>query len=403
MKNKYIRVPYGMTVHDEEEISAVVNVLRTSTQMGKNTDEFEKLVSNKYGHKYGIGVNSGSSALYLAMEVLDLPKKSEVITPSLTFATTVGCIVKNNLIPSFIDVKKNTLVIDVDKIERNINENTSAMCIPNLMGNLPDWETIKKLADKYKLKVLEDSADIIGCKFNGNPTGIYSDITITSFYGMHIINCAGNGGMICTSNKEYADKAKLLRSWGRSSSLFDDSESIEKRFDTKVGEIDYDAKFIFEEIGYNLEPSELGSAFGIVQFKKLSENMRKRNNSYEQLATFFSNYSSIIELPKRESNVETVWFAFPFFIKKSAPFARKNLMIFFEEHNIQTRVIFTGNIIRQPAYKDIEMKKDIDGFAQSDDVMKNGMLIACHHGLTQEMIDHIKETFEKFILTQPIT
>ncbi len=402
MKTDHIRVPYGMTVHDEQEINAVVEVLRTSTQMGKNTDKFEKLVSEKYGHKYGVGVNSGSSALYLAMEVLDLPKKSEVITPSLTFATTVGCIVKNNLIPCFIDVKKNTLLIDVEKIERNINENTSAMCIPNLMGNLPDWEKIRKLADKYNLKVLEDSADIIGCKYKGNPTGIYSDITITSFYGMHIINCAGNGGMICTSKKEYADKAKLLRSWGRSSSLFDDSESIEKRFETKIEDIDYDAKFIFEEIGYNLEPSELGSAFGIVQFNKLNDNIKKRNDSYNQLSAFFSNYSDIIELPRRENNVETVWFAFPFFIRNDAPFVRKDLMIFFEEHNIQTRVIFTGNIIRQPAYKNIEMKKDIDGFDQSDEVMKNGMLIACHHGLNQEMINHIKETFKKFILiTKP--
>ena len=154
MKSEYIRVPYGMTVHGDEEVSAVNRVLKSSTQMGENTKEFEKIISNEFGHKYGIGVNSGSSALYLGMEILDLPPKSEVITPSLTFATTVGCIVKNNLVPYFVDVEERSLLINTDKIERNINENTSALCIPNLMGNLPDWEKIHEIASKYNLKVL---------------------------------------------------------------------------------------------------------------------------------------------------------------------------------------------------------------------------------------------------------
>ena len=396
MKNQYLRVPYGMTVHGDKEIAAVNRVLKSSTQMGSNTNKFENLIANEFGHEYGIGVNSGSSALYLAMEILNLPKNSEVITPALTFATTVGCIVKNGLIPCFIDVEERSLLIDIDKIERNINENTSAMCIPNLMGNLPDWEKINQLAVKYDLKVLEDSADIIGSRYKGEKTGKFADITITSFYGMHIINCAGNGGMICTSKKEYADKAKLLRSWGRSSSLFDDSEAIENRFNVKVDNIDYDAKFIFEEIGYNLEPSELGSAFGIVQYERLQENLNKRKNVYAKLEQYFTKFSEWIDLPSKRNDVDSVWFAFPFFIKKNAPFSRKDLMIFFEEHNIQTRVIFTGNITRQPGFKNIEKKIDKDGLMSSDMIMRNGMLIACHHGMTDEMIEHIIMTFNKF-------
>lgn len=397
MKN--IRVPYAMTVHGKDEIDAVVGVLETSTQMGAKTREFEKLVSNKFGHKYGVGVNSGSSALYLAMEILDLPKNSQVITPSLTFATTVGCIIKNNLVPCFVDVSKNTLLIDVDKIERNISEKTSALCIPNLMGNLPEWDKIKSLADKYNLKILEDSADIIGAKYKGLPTGNFSDISITSFYGMHVINCAGNGGMITTSNKDYANKAKLLRSWGRSSSLFNDSEAIENRFNVKIDEIDYDAKFIFEEIGYNLEPSELGSAFGIVQFNKLEKIIDHRKNVYNKLSDFFLQFEQWIDLPKKNNHADTAWFAFPFFVKENAPFKRRDLMIFFEKHNIQTRVVFTGNVTRQPAFKKADMIIDKDGLSESDFVMKNGMLIACHHGLDNNMLQHIFNVFEKFVKT----
>jgi len=394
MKN--IRVPYAMTVHGQEEIDAVVEVLKNSTQMGKKTLEFENLVSNKFGHKYGIGVNSGSSALFLAMEVLDLPKYSEVITPSLTFATTVGCIIKNNLVPCFIDVVKNTLLIDVSKIERNITEKTSAMCIPNLMGNLPQWDEIRSLADKYNLKILEDSADIIGAKYKGTPTGEFSDISITSFYGMHVINCAGNGGMITTSNEEYANKAKLLRSWGRSSSLFNDAEAIENRFNVKIDDIDYDAKFIFEKIGYNLEPSELGSAFGIVQFNKLDNILSHRKKMFNELSSFFEKYNKWIDLPSKNNHADTAWFAFPFFLKETAPFKRRDLMIFFEKHNIQTRVIFTGNVTRQPAFKNEKMTIDKDGLTESDYVMKYGMLIACHHGLTNEMLEHIFSVFKKF-------
>ena len=210
----YIRVPYATTVHGDEEIAAVMNVLRTSTQMGKHTREFEAAIAQLFAKNHGIGVNSGSSALYLAMEVFELPRGSEVITPALTFATTVGCIVKNGLVPAFVDVEPGTYCIDVDKIEEMITDKTRAVCIPNLLGNIPDWERIADIARTHDLKILEDSADIVGARLRGQSTGVHSDISTTSFYGMHVINCAGNGGMLCTNNDEYAERARLLRSWG---------------------------------------------------------------------------------------------------------------------------------------------------------------------------------------------
>jgi len=398
MKKKfnYPRVPYAMTVHNKLEIEAVVDTLKTSTQMGLKTKKFEKQVANIFNKKYGIAVNSGSSALFLAMKVFDLPKGSEVITPTLTFATTVGCIVTNNLVPAFVDINLNSLCIDENKIEKMISKKTKAMCIPNLMGNFPNWEKIKKIAKKYKLLILEDSADIIGAKYMNKNSGYYSDISISSFYGMHIINCAGNGGIICTSNQDYEKKLKLLRSWGRSSSLFKDSESIENRFKIKLDNIDYDAKFIFKEIGYNLEPSEIGSAFGLVQLKKLKSILKKRKELCKKQYNFFKQYENWIDMPLLNQDCDTVWFAFPIIVNKNAPFSRKDLQIFFEKRNIQTRVIFTGNVLRQPAFRNIKKRVSKKGYKNSDYIMKNGMLIACHHGMNKEMVLHIHNTFTLF-------
>ena len=151
-----------------------------------------------------------------------------------------------------------------------ISKKTKVICIPNLIGNIPNWIIINKIARKYNLLIIEDSADALGSKIRKKSTGLYSDISITSFYGSHIINCAGNGGMGCFNNIKYYNKAKLLRSWGRSSSLFKDSEKIDNRFNIKINNIDYDAKFIFTEIGYNFEPSEIGASYGLILLKKLS-------------------------------------------------------------------------------------------------------------------------------------
>ena len=392
---EYLRVPYAMTVHGEEEIEAVVKVLRSSTQMGKHTQEFESKVAALFAKKYGIGVNSGSSALFLAAEALDLPKGSEVITPALTFATTVGCIVKAGLVPAFVDVAPNTYNINVDRIEEMITDKTRAMIIPNLLGNIPDWERIAQIAKKHDLRIVEDSADIVGSTINGKPTGTYSDISTTSFYGMHLINCAGNGGMVCTSNETYANKIKLLRSWGRSSSLFVESERIENRFNVDLDGIQYDAKFVFEEIGYNLEPAELGCAFGLVQMRKLDKIFKHRKWAFEAQNSFFEKFGWF-DMPKQTPNTDMVWFVFPMLVKADAPFTRTDMQIFLEKRNIQTRVIFTGNILRQPGFRSIERREPRDGFPVADDVMRRGVLLACHHGLTQDMVDHVHSSFDEF-------
>lgn len=396
-KENYLRVPYGCTVHGEEEINAVVNVLRTSTQMGKNVAEMESQIAKLFGKKHGIMVNSGSSANYLAIEIADLPKDSEVITPALTFSTTVAPLIKNQLIPVFVDVAEGTYNIDVDQIEPLITKKTKAMMIPNLLGNLPDWKKLRALADQYNLLLIEDSADTLGATIQDHSAGVLTDISTTSFYGSHVINCAGNGGMLCVNDKLQMEKAKLLRSWGRSSSLFVESEAIENRFNIELEGIRYDAKFIFETIGYNLEPSEIGAAFGLIQLSKLEQNIALREKWFARHYHFFSQYEDWFILPKQLADCRTGWLAFPMTVKTSAPFTRTDMQIFLEKRNIQTRTIFTGNILRQPGFKNIAHRGSVDDFKQADAVMKGGILLGCHHGLVDEMLQHMHDSFEKFI------
>jgi CDP-4-dehydro-6-deoxyglucose reductase, E1 len=396
--NKYLRVPYGLSVHGKEEIEAVVNVLKHSTQMSKNVFSFEKKIAKLFNKKYGLMVNSGSSAIMLAMEALNLPEGSEVITPALTFSTTVSYIVKNKLIPVFVDVEEGTYCINESKIKNLITKKTKAILAPHLMGNIVNWKKLSPMLKKKNILIIEDSADTLGATYQGKSTGHYADISITSFYGSHIINCAGNGGIVCFNNKDHYLKAKLLRSWGRSSSLYDEnSEKIENRFNIKLDGIQYDKKFVFELAGHNLEPSEMGAAFGLVQLKKLNFNLNRRQKNFNTHTKFLKKYSKYFILPKQLPGSKSGWLAYPITIKNDAPFSRTQMQIFLEKRNIQTRVVFTGNILRQPGFKNIKMKKDKKGYPEADKVMKNGILIACHHGLNNKMINHIHESIDKFI------
>lgn len=397
--SNFMSVPYGCTVHGEEEIAAVVQVLRASTQMGKNVREFESKVSDLFAKRFGIMVNSGSSANYLAIEVLNLPPQSEVITPVLTFSTTVAPLIKNNLVPAFVDVEANTFNLNIDELEAMVTPKTRAMMVPNLLGNLPDWLALKTVAQKHHLLLIEDSADTLGATIGGTSSGLYSDISTTSFYGSHVINCAGNGGMLCVNDETLARNAKLLRSWGRSSSLLQNSESIEHRFNNTIDNMEYDAKFIFESIGYNLEPSEMGAAFGLVQLKKLNANIKLRQLHFKTHLQFFKNYEDQFILPRQTTNVTTGWLAFPLIVRDAAKFTRKELQIYLERHGIQTRTIFTGNILRQPGFAMINHRKSEHGYANADLVMRGGLLIGCHHGLTVEMMAHMHDTFTKFLIT----
>lgn len=399
-KQKKIRVPYAQSVHGKEEIAAVLGVLRGNTALGPYAKKFESRIARLFGKKYGVFVNSGSSANLLAMELLDIPKGSEIITPLLTFATTVAPMVQKGFVPVFADVGEGAYTINANQIERLITKKTKALMIPSLIGNIPDMARIRAIAKKHNLIFIEDSCDTLGGTFGGKPTGSFSDITTTSFYGSHIINGAGGGGMIMVNNPTWVKRLLVLRGWGRESSLFGESkasEDIKKRFGKNLDGIPYDAKFIFSEIGYNFLPLELSAAFGLAQLKKLGRFSRLRQKNFRTLQAFFKQRQNYFILPKQTPNTHTNWLAYPLTIRPNAPFSRLAFMAHLEKNNIQTRPIFTGNILRQPGFKKIPHKAPLASYPNTEAVMRGGVLIACHQGLTEKHLNHIKNTVRDFL------
>tara|TARA_B100000579_G_scaffold171409_1_gene139635 strand:- start:1501 stop:2712 length:1212 start_codon:yes stop_codon:yes gene_type:complete len=396
INNKFIS--YGKNVYGKEEINAVLKTLKRTTQMGSDVKLFENKICQFFSKKYGLMVNSGTSALILAIKILNLPKDSEVITPGLNFGTAVASIVLNNLKPVFSDVEVDTLQIDLESMEKKISKKTKALLIPNLIGNIPNWIKIKKIAKKYKLKIIEDSADTLGAKIGKKTTGSFSDISITSFYGSHVISCAGNGGILLTNDKKMYLKAKILRSWGRASTLIKDSENINKRLNIKLKGFDYDRKFVFQDIGYNFEPSEISASFGLKQINKFKKFSFLRNKYFFMHLNFFQKYKNYFITPKILKKVKTNFLAYPIIIKANKYFNRKKLQIYLEKNYIQTRPIFSGNILRHPAFSYLISKKNrLNSLKNADYIMKNGILIGCHQGLTNKNIKTIHKIIYKFI------
>ena len=395
MKNK---ISYGKNVYAEKEINSVLRCLKKGTQMGKEVFAFETKVAKLFDKKYGIMVNSGSSALTIAIRVLNLPKNSEIITPCLNFGTAISSIVLNNLKPIFADVNKETLQIDPDLIQKKINKRTKALLIPNLIGNVPDWKVIYKIAKKNNLKIIEDSADTLGGKIGKIATGFFSDVSITSFYGSHVISCAGNGGMLMLNSKKDYEKAKVLRSWGRLSSTMKDAENIKKRLNISLSGIDYDRKFVFSELGYNFEPSEIGAAFGNIQLMKFNKFSKIRNFNFKYHSKFFDKLKEYFIIPKVLSSVSTNFLAYPIIIKKNKLFSRRQLQIFLENSGVQTRPIFTGNSLRHSAFKFLKSKiNNVNSFPESDYIMKHGLLVGCHQGLNKISLDKIHNIIKIFL------
>ena len=390
------RVPYGLAVHDEEEESAVLEVIRNhQTIMGKRVREFENKVASLFGKKFGVMVNSGSSANLLAFELLNLPKNSEVITPILTFATTLAPIIQKQLTPAFVDVEPETYLINVNDIEKMIGKNTKALMIPSLLGNIPDLKLLRKIADDHNLIFIEDSCDTLDATFENMPTGNYSDISTTSFYGSHIITAAGEGGMVCCNNKKWEEKCRMLRGWGRTSAL-NETEKIEDRFNIKLDDIPYDSKFIFEEMGYNFLPTEISAAFGLIQLKKLTKFREIRDRNFENLRSFFAS-NKFFKIPKQLPQVKTSWMNFPLTIVSDAPFSRMELVKHLETDGIQTRPVFTGNVLRQPAFKKINYKNIGKEFSVANNIMENSFLIGCNNGLNEKHMEKIKQSFTSFL------
>jgi CDP-6-deoxy-D-xylo-4-hexulose-3-dehydrase len=281
----------------------------------------------------------------------------------------------------------------IDKIEDAISPTTEAIMVPALAGNIPNWPRLREIADEHDLYLIEDSCDTIGATIQGEPTGTFTDVTTTSFYGSHVITGFGGGGMVCFDSKEHADRAKKFRAWGRKSAV-DEDVTIDERLETQLGDITYDSKFVFDEVGYNFLPLEASAAFGVEQLKKLDEFAERRQEHFQTLSEFFSQYGDWFILPEERDDVETCWLAYPLTITEEAPFDRVDVVKHLEENNVQTRSLWTGNILRHPGFEDIDCRVPFET-PTADQVMKNAFVIGCHQSLTDRKLDYMKRTFKE--------
>ena len=383
------KVYYAEANYSDEEIEAVISVLRDNRLAlmgGKNVKELEKQVAQIFNKEFGLMTNSGSSANLMAVQALNLKKGSKVITPSLTFSTTVAPLVQSQLIPLFIDVERETMQIDVSLLKKIPLDGVSALCVPNLIGNIANWQEIYHFAKENNLKIIEDSADTIGYQYSTDIKN-WSDVSTTSFYASHVVTGAGFGGMTCFSDKEYYQNALSLRGWGRRSSLYGETEDIERRLSAKVDGINYDDKYIFDDMGYNFLPSEISAAFALVQLKNLKANIKNRIDNYNYIKDKLSASNNFF-VPTSYENVETGWLAFPLILQNELAYKRKEIQIFLENNGIQTRTIFTGNILRQPVAKKFKWAS-FGSFDISDNIMESGILLGCHNRQTKEKMDYM--------------
>tara|TARA_Y100000385_G_scaffold291830_1_gene372843 strand:+ start:5879 stop:7021 length:1143 start_codon:yes stop_codon:yes gene_type:complete len=373
--------PHKFESYGEEEIQAVIDSLRDGwlAGFGPRTVEFEEKIAKEFGKKYGIFVNSGSSACLLALAALDLPKGSKVITPALTFSTTLAPIIQLGFEPVFIDSNLTSYVPTIEDIINAITDDVKAIMVPNLIGNKPDWFLLNSLLDsigRSDIFVIEDSADTITYTKN-------TDVSTTSFYASHVITAGGMGGMVMFNDEKHVKKALQYRDWGR---IGDNSEDMDDRFAHEVDGIPYDYKFLYGVLGYNMKCAEANAAFGLVQLEKFQTYKDIRRKNIERYLELLDGVGDLI-LP--DDSIEPNWLALPLQSEK-----RFELLHFLEENNVQTRVTFAGNVTRHPAYREY-----LQEFPNADLVMKNGFLLGAHHGMTIEDVDYvcglIKDFFNK--------
>ena len=395
------RVFYSSSVHDEREIDAVVEVLRSGPQglwPGRRVLAMEREVAALFGKRGGVMVNSGSSALYLAVDLLGLEPGAEVVTCGLTFSTDVAPLLRAGLVPALVDCELDTYCVDVERVEEMITPRTGALLFPNLIGNAPDWDALRAIATRHGLPTIEDSCDTLGPRLRGRPTGERATMSVTSFANSHTITCGGNGGMLLVDDDDLRDRALMLRRWGRRSELqFYGSRRAERDFWEDVDGIRYDNQFIFDEVAWNFEPSEMGAAFGLEQLKKLDGNIARRRRTFDAYVERLSPHAGRIALPRQADALETAWLGFPLRIRAGAGFDRPALQEFLDGRGIDTRTIWTGNVARQPMLKGWDVALPSDGLPHADDVMANGVLLPLSHAIGDDALRYVLDTLDDFL------
>ncbi len=395
-------VRYGGAMFDQEEIDAVMTQMSDPMGLvpGIKVAEFERRVADYMGKAHGVMVNSGSSALTIAMRLANLPLGSEVITPALTFSSDIAAIYQVGCTPVFIDSGLSDYQLEVEKIEEVISDETRAILIPDLIGGICDWDVVRKVADKHDLFVIHDSADTLGGKLRGRHTATRADVSITSFSIHHIITALGNGGMVFFDDDRFLDRALALRAWGRSSEKWMFGTKMNEsdgRFLEDLDGVEYDGLFIFEENAYGFIPNECGAAFGIAQMNKIDKLWALRAERFQWHSEFLKKHEDIFIIPSIVSDTETTWLCYPIQLRPETGWSRRKLQLQLEDSGIMSRVIFSGNITRHPMLVGHEYRVHPDGLANCDQIMEHGIMLPCHPTLTREDCAYLYQVLEEFI------
>lgn len=398
------KVQYSGPFYDSKETGAMIRAIKKGWfGVGEYARKFEEGFSEFLGVKETIVVNSGSSANLLSLAALNLERGSEVITSACTFPTAFNPIIQNNLVPVVVDIKLGTYNINPGLIEKAISKKTKALMVVHNLGNPCEMDEIMRIAGKYGLAVIEDNCDALGSTYDKKLTGTFGEVSTCSFYVAHHITM-GEGGAVCTDNFRLVEKIRSLRDWGRActckicSVALDRNSKCTKRHNTKISglPVGYDNRYSYQTIGYNLKPLDFQCAMGIEQLKKLPDFIRIRKKNFYQFYNFFKRYEDLFILPEWSDKSDPSWFAFPIAVRSRAPFERIEIIKFLEERNIETRLIFAGNIIRHPAYAKAKIRV-CGNLDNSDGVLRSSFFLGVWPGMTEEMVEFIKESVNEFI------
>jgi CDP-4-dehydro-6-deoxyglucose reductase, E1 len=400
-------VPYAGRIYDEDELIALVDAsLDFWLTTGRYAEQFESGLADFLGIKYCLLTNSGSSANLLAVSALTSPKLGdrrlqpgdEVITTACGFPTTLNPIIQNNLVPVFVDVDLGTYNIQANHIEEAISDKTKAVIVPHTLGNPANLDTIIEIVKKYDLWFIEDNCDALGSRYHGRYTGTFGHISTCSFYPAHHITM-GEGGAVLTDDPLLKKIIASFRDWGRDCWCEPGCDnSCKKRFDWKLGNLPsgYDHKYIYSHIGYNLKVTDMQAAIGVEQLKKLPRFIEKRKLNFNVLCHGLEKYKNYFIIPEPTQHSEPSWFGLPILVRNDAPFSRDDIVRYLEMNRIATRMLFGGNLLKQPAYSDIKYR--IPGSLMNTDLVMNNLFwIGVYPGLTDDMIRYVLNTFNEFL------
>jgi len=399
-------VNYSGRVYDEKEM---INLVDASLDFWLTADRYARQFENDFakflGIKYCLLTNSGSSANLLAISALtslELGKKKlkpgdEIITVACGFPTTLNPIIQNNLIPVFIDIELGTYNIQAEKIEKAISKKTKAIFVAHTLGNPINLDKILKIVKKYNLWLIEDNCDALGSKYKGQYTGSFGHISTCSFFPAHHITM-GEGGAVLTDDLKLKKIIASFRDWGRDCWCEPGHDNTcKKRFSRKSGKLPfgYDHKYIYSHIGYNLKITDMQAAIGIAQLEKLPLFIKKRKENFKEIYKFLKLYENYFVLPQAEKDSQPCWFGFPILVKPEAPFSRNEIVNYLEDNKIATRMLFGGNLIKQPAYENTKYR--IFGSLKNTDLIMNNLFwLGVYSGITKEKLNYLTKVFNKF-------